>query len=87
VSDLEAGTQLLEGVGEYLAAAAERLHLGVCHMFRNRSDLAAEQYRLAREPLEAAGPSPQLAVLYGRLADLHMRQMETAGPRGRTQGA
>jgi adenylate cyclase len=67
---LEAGIADLEAAGLTLEAAGFRVLLGRCQWELMRPDLAREQYERARDVLEAAGPSEELAVAYIRLAGL-----------------
>jgi class 3 adenylate cyclase len=67
---LEEGIADLEASGLTIEAAAARSLLGRCLWELQRSDLAREQYELARDVLEAAGPSEELAVVYIRLSGM-----------------
>jgi predicted ATPase/class 3 adenylate cyclase len=77
---LEDGIRELEAAGLTAEAASYRLLLGRCHWELLRSDLAHEQFELARVMLEAGGPSEALAVAYIRLSGLAI--FETNGTEG-----
>ena len=67
---LEEGITSLEDGGFELEAAGHRLMLGRCMWELQRSDLAREQFNLARDVLEKAGPSEELATAYIRLSGM-----------------
>ena len=67
---LEEGIAGLESAGLRREAAEQRLLLGRCFWELQRSDLAQREYSAAREVLESAGPSEQLAIAYIRLAGM-----------------
>jgi len=67
---LEEGIADLEAARLTIEAAAARVLLGRCYWELLRPDLAREQYERARDVLEAAGPSEELAVAYIRLSGL-----------------
>ncbi len=69
---LEEGIAGLEKAGLRQEAAEQRVLLGRCWWELQRSDLAEREYQAARDVLEAAGPSEQLAIAYIRLAGLAM---------------
>jgi predicted ATPase len=71
---LEAGIADLEAAGLTLEAAGARVLLGRCQWELLRPDLAREQYERARDVLETAGPSEELAVAYIRLAGLDRKE-------------
>ncbi|MDQ6919372.1 MAG: AAA family ATPase [Candidatus Dormibacteraeota bacterium] len=73
------GIRGIEAAGGSAAAAWYRLILGRCHWELNRSDLALVEYERAREELEKAGPSHDLAVAYVRLAGLRLFQFDLEG--------
>jgi class 3 adenylate cyclase len=73
----------LEGHGDELEAARNRLVLGRCHWEESRPDRAREEFERARRTLEEHGPSAELAMAYMRLAGLYQfdkdpRALETA---------
>jgi class 3 adenylate cyclase len=67
---LEEGISNLEAAGLSLEAARHRITLGRCFWELLRSDLAREQFDLARDELEKRGPSEDLAIAYIRLSGL-----------------
>ena len=67
---LEEGISNLDAAGLSLEAARHRITLGRCFWELLRSDLAREQFDLARDELEKAGPSEDLAIAYIRLSGL-----------------
>jgi class 3 adenylate cyclase/tetratricopeptide (TPR) repeat protein len=67
---LEPAIAELEAAGLDTEAAGQRVLLGRCFWELLRSDLAKEQFELARQVLEPAGPSEALAILYIRLAGM-----------------
>ena len=67
---LEQGVADLEAAGLHTEAARNRLLLGRCWWELLRSDLAQEQFEKARDVLEPAGPSEDLAIAYMRLGGL-----------------
>lgn len=69
---LEEGITALDAAGLSHEVAANRVLLGRCYWELMRSDLAREQFNLAREVLEAAGPSEALAIAYIRISGLAM---------------
>ncbi|MDQ2943100.1 MAG: AAA family ATPase [Candidatus Dormibacteraeota bacterium] len=77
---LEEGITILEGAGFGPEAAGHRLMLGRCLWELQRSDLARAQFNQARDVLEKAGPSEQLAIAYIRLSG--MDTFEIGGPAG-----
>lgn len=72
------GTMLLDRLGEPLEAARHRLTLGRCHWERADPSRARAEYEHARQILEPAGPSRELALLYIRLAGMHVFNYESA---------
>jgi class 3 adenylate cyclase len=67
---LEEGISNLDAAGLSLEAARHRITLGRCFWELLRSDLAREQFERARDDLEKAGPSEDLAIAYIRLSGL-----------------
>lgn len=67
---LEQGVADLEAAGLKVEAAGHRVLLGRCYWELLRSDLAREQFEMARDVLEADRPSEELAIAYVRLAGL-----------------
>jgi class 3 adenylate cyclase len=67
---LEQGVADLDAAGLHFEAAHHRLLLGRCWWELLRSDLAEEQFTKAKDVLEAAGPSEDLAIAYMRLGSL-----------------
>ncbi len=76
---LEAGIETMEGLGDTVMAAHYRLRLGRTLWELFRADLALENYERAREALEPAGPSEDLALAYMRLAGLRLFQLDGEG--------
>jgi class 3 adenylate cyclase len=64
------GIANIEAAGLFVEAAGYRLLLGRCFWELLRSDLAREQFELARNQLEPAGPSEALAIAYIRLSGM-----------------
>jgi class 3 adenylate cyclase len=73
------GIRGVEAAGDKVTGARYRLILGRIHWELNRSDLALTEYERARDELEKAGPSYDLAVAYIRLAGLRLFQFDLAG--------
>jgi tetratricopeptide (TPR) repeat protein len=73
---LERGVALLDQHGDDLEAARHRLSLGRCCWERSQHQRARREYELARQALEVAGPSEELATAYVRLSSLHTYQLE-----------
>jgi class 3 adenylate cyclase len=67
---LEEGISNLDAAELSLEAARYRITLGRCFWELLRSDLAREQFERARDDLEKAGPSEDLAIAYIRLSGL-----------------
>ncbi len=67
---LEEGIAALDAAGLSQEVATNRLLLGRCYWELLRSDLAREQFNLARDVLESAGPSEALAIAYIRISGL-----------------
>ena len=76
---LEQGIADLEAAGLRLEAAHNRLLLGRCWWELMRSDVAREQFEKARDVLEPAGPSEDLAIAYMRLGALLSWNVDQAG--------
>jgi DNA-binding SARP family transcriptional activator len=75
---LERGVALLDQHGDHLEAARHRLSLGRCCWERSQHQRARGEYELARQALEVAGPSEELAIAYVRLSSLHTYQLESS---------
>jgi class 3 adenylate cyclase len=78
IDPLEKGISLLEELGQPLEAARYRLTLGRSYWERRDSRRALAEYERAREVLEPAGPSRDLAFAYIRLAGMHIFNYEGA---------
>jgi class 3 adenylate cyclase len=76
---LQDGVEKLERLDEPLTAARYRVVLGRCMWERSRPDLARIEYERARDVLERAGPSAELAMAYVRLAGLHAFELDYQG--------
>lgn len=76
---LEEGIGELEARGEKLSAAGFRLTLGRSYWEAARSPDALKAYEQARAVLEEAGPSPELAMAYVRLAGMRLFQFDVGG--------
>ena len=68
--------EALESLGEAVEAGRFRVYLGRCHWEQSRSDLADSNYERAREVLETAGPSADLATAYVRIAGLRVFEFD-----------
>jgi len=75
---LEEGIASLEAAGLSVEAAGYRLVLGRSYWELLRSDLAREQFELARDMLEPAGPSEALAIAYIRLSGMANFELRNA---------
>jgi class 3 adenylate cyclase len=76
---LREGIAGLEVLGEDLEAAEFRLVLGRCEWEDSRPKAARQEFELARDVLEEAGPSAGLAMAYMRLAGLHAFELDYGG--------
>ena len=76
---LREGIEDLERLGEPLEAARFRVVLGRCDWERSRPDLARREFEMARDVLQEAGPSAELALAHMRLAGLHAFELDYAG--------
>ncbi len=76
VGYLTAGVEALEERGEDLEAARHRVVLGRCHWECERPDAARAEYESARDALEAAGPSADLAMAHQRLAGMSAFELD-----------
>jgi class 3 adenylate cyclase len=76
---LAEGIEAFERVGERLEAARFRVILGRCRWERLRPDLALADFEGARDVLELAGPSSELAVTYMRIAGLRVFELDHQG--------
>jgi tetratricopeptide (TPR) repeat protein len=75
---LERAVAELAGAGAVELLPSARLLLGRAHWERGRPDLARSEYEKAREALEAAGPSRELATAYFRLGQLSSFEFDHA---------
>jgi class 3 adenylate cyclase len=76
---LQDGVEALESLDQAEAAARYRVILGRCFWERSRPDLARAEYERARDVLEGAGPSAELAMAYVRLAGLAAFELDYQG--------
>ncbi|MFL5891760.1 MAG: AAA family ATPase [Solirubrobacterales bacterium] len=76
---LREGIESLEALGERAEAARFRVVLGRCDWENSRPDLAREEFETARDVLETAGPSAELALAHMRLAGLDAFELDYAG--------
>ncbi len=76
---LREGIDELESLGERLDAARFRVVLGRCEWEHSRPDLARREFEAARDVLQAAGPSAELALAHMRLAGLNAFQLDYPG--------
>jgi adenylate cyclase len=76
---LREGIDSLETLGERVEAARFRVVLGRCEWENSRPDLARQQFETARDVLEAAGPSAELALAHMRLAGLDAFELNYRG--------
>ena len=79
VGYLSSGIEALEGLGEYIEAARNRLVLGRCHWESERPDAARAEYERALEVLEPAGPSADLSMAHQRLAGMSAFELDYRG--------
>jgi class 3 adenylate cyclase len=70
------GVAQLDELGEEIEAARSRLHLGRCRWELDRPDAARRDFEAARDVLEKAGPSPELALAHLRIAGLHAFELD-----------
>jgi class 3 adenylate cyclase len=70
------GVAQLDELGEELEAARYRLHLGRCRWELDQPEAAYRDFVSARDVLEQAGPSPELALAYLRIAGLHAFELD-----------
>jgi class 3 adenylate cyclase len=73
---LAEGVRQLDELGVPLEAARARIHLGRCRWELDQPDLAFRDFEHAREVLEKEGPSPELALVYLRIAGIHAFQLD-----------
>jgi tetratricopeptide (TPR) repeat protein len=73
---LAEGVRHLDELGLSLEAARARAHLGRCRWELDQPDLAFRDFEHAREVLEREGPSPELALVYLRIAGIHAFQLD-----------
>ena len=76
VGYLTSGIEALEGLGESIEAARNRLVLGRCHWESERPDAARAEYERALEVLEPAGPSADLSMAHQRLAGMSAFELD-----------
>ena len=76
---LDQGIATLEAIGEELEAARWRVIVGRCRWERSRPDLALADFERARDVLAQAGPSPDLATVYMRIAGLRLFELDGEG--------
>jgi class 3 adenylate cyclase len=76
---LREGIDALGELGEGIEAARFRVVLGRCEWEASRPDLAREQFETARDVLETAEPSAELALAHMRLAGLDAFELNYAG--------
>ncbi len=76
VGFLTSGIEELEGLGESLEAARNRLVLGRCHWESERPDAARAEYERALDVLEPAGPSADLSMAHQRLAGMSAFELD-----------
>ena len=69
-------TEHLEGLGFAIEAAHARIYLSRSYWELDRPDAALEAVEQARQTLEEAGPSAELALAYQRIAGLYAFQLE-----------
>ena len=79
VGYLSSGIEALEGMGESIEAARNRLVLGRCHWESERPDAARAEYERALEVLEPAGPSADLSMAHQRLAGMSAFELDYRG--------
>jgi class 3 adenylate cyclase len=79
VGYLTSGIEALEGQGEPIEAARNRLVLGRCHWESERPDAARAEYERALEVLEPAGPSADLSMAHLRLAGMSAFELDYGG--------
>jgi class 3 adenylate cyclase len=72
---VEAVTQLDE-LGLSVEAARARVDLGRCRWELDQPDRAFQDFEQARAALEPEGPSPELALVYLRIAGIHAFQLD-----------
>jgi class 3 adenylate cyclase len=73
------GIAALEELGESIAAARYRVILGRSHWEQSEPDRARVEYERARDVLAGEGPSPELAMVYVRLAGLAAFELDFQG--------
>jgi class 3 adenylate cyclase/tetratricopeptide (TPR) repeat protein len=73
---LDEGVALLESSGDTMTAAHHRLSLGRCCWDRGDHERARRHYEQARDVLERAGRSEDLAIAYTRLCGLHVYALD-----------
>ena len=70
------GVAHLDELGEEHEAARARLHLGRCRWELDQPEAALRDFESARDVLERAGPSPELALAYLRISGLHAFELD-----------
>jgi class 3 adenylate cyclase/tetratricopeptide (TPR) repeat protein len=76
---LAEGIATLEKAGLEVEAARSRLVLGRCWWEDAKPEPAMEEFERAKAVLEEAGPSPELAVAYMRIAGLRAFELDYVG--------
>ena len=66
----------LDGLGLSVEAARARIRLGRCRWELDRPDEALRDFEHARSVLDDEGPSPDLALVYLRIAGIHAFQLD-----------
>ncbi len=66
----------LDGLGLSVEAARARVRLGRCRWELDRPDEALRDFEHARTVLDDEGPSPDLALVYLRIAGIHAFQLD-----------
>jgi class 3 adenylate cyclase len=70
------GVAHLDELGKGIEAARARIHLGRCRWELDQPDAAYRDFEAARTVLDRAGPSPELALAYLRIAGLHAFELD-----------
>jgi class 3 adenylate cyclase len=76
---LREGIGEFEGLGEELEAARFRVVLGRCEWELSRPEIARREFEAARDALQEAGPSAELALAHMRLAGLDAFELNYGG--------
>jgi class 3 adenylate cyclase len=72
------GVAQLDELEQEVEAARARIHLGRCRWELDQPEAAHRDFEAARDVLEQAGPSPELALAYLRIAGLHAFELDYA---------